>query len=146
MYSIADVDQGTVNNVLDEFILAAREQTSLGLGTGPYVKNVFVKALGEEKAGSVLGRMSATTPQKGIELLDWMDARSISATIQGEHPQVIAAVLSHLDAGLAAEVLQLMPEDMQADMMYRVATQIGRANVGTPVTNAHLVCRLLLEK
>src|SRR3546814_18895783 len=89
-----------------EFILAAREQTSLGLGTGPYVKNVFVKALGEEKAGSVLGRMSATTPQKGIELLDWMDARSISATIQGEHPQVIAAVLSHLDAGLAAEVLQ----------------------------------------
>src|SRR3546814_19050480 len=30
MYSIADVDQGTVNNVLDEFILAAREQTSLG--------------------------------------------------------------------------------------------------------------------
>src|SRR3546814_20580497 len=66
--------------------------------------------------------MSATTPQKGIELLDWMDARSISATIQGEHPQVIAAVLSHLDAGLAAAVLQLMPEDMQADMMYRVAT------------------------
>src|SRR3546814_4107339 len=26
------------------------------------------------------------------------------------------------------------------------ATQIGRAHVCTPVTNAHLVCRLLLEK
>src|SRR3546814_9034799 len=26
------------------------------------------------------------------------------------------------------------------------ADQIGRAHVGTPVTNAHLVCRLLLEK
>src|SRR3546814_3401846 len=26
------------------------------------------------------------------------------------------------------------------------ATQIGRAHVWTPVTNAHLVCRLLLEK
>src|SRR3546814_19250284 len=75
-----------------EFILAAREQTSLGLGTGPYVKNVFVKALGEEKAGSVLGRMSATSPQKGIEILDWMDARSIVATISGEHPQVIAEI------------------------------------------------------
>src|SRR3546814_9277410 len=25
-------------------------------------------------------------------------------------------------------------------------TEIGRANVRTPVTNAHLVCRLLLEK
>src|SRR3546814_3896209 len=27
-----------------------------------------------------------------------------------------------------------------------VPTQIGRAHVWTPVTNAHLVCRLLLEK
>src|SRR3546814_14013534 len=26
------------------------------------------------------------------------------------------------------------------------ADEIGRAHVGTPVTNAHLVCRLLLEK
>src|SRR3546814_5327847 len=51
-----------------------------------------------------------------------MDARSIVATISGEHPQVIAAVLSHLDASLAAEVLQLLPEEIQADMMYRVAT------------------------
>lgn len=122
MYSVADVDQDTVNVVLDEFILAAREQTSLGLGTGPYVKNVFVKALGEEKAGSVLGRMSSSSPQKGIEILDWMDARSIAATIATEHPQVIAAVLCHLEPGLAAEVLQLLPEEMQPDMMLRVAT------------------------
>src|SRR3546814_10240413 len=28
----------------------------------------------------------------------------------------------------------------------RVVRQIGRAHVRTPVTNAHLVCRLLLEK
>src|SRR3546814_16545825 len=69
MYSIADVDQGTVNNVLDEFILAARAQTSLGLGPGPYVKHIFVKALGEEKSGSSLGRVRATTPQKGLATL-----------------------------------------------------------------------------
>src|SRR3546814_6850879 len=28
----------------------------------------------------------------------------------------------------------------------KVVSQIGRAHVWTPVTNAHLVCRLLLEK
>src|SRR3546814_2914851 len=28
----------------------------------------------------------------------------------------------------------------------RIFSKIGRAHVGTPVTNAHLVCRLLLEK
>jgi len=70
----------------------------------------------------VLGRMSSSSPQKGIEILDWMDARSIAATISSEHPQVIAAVLCHLEPGLAAEVLQLLPEEMQPDMMLRVAT------------------------
>src|SRR3546814_1325220 len=28
----------------------------------------------------------------------------------------------------------------------KLSTEIGRAHVWTPVTNAHLVCRLLLEK
>src|SRR3546814_2761823 len=31
-------------------------------------------------------------------------------------------------------------------MQHHGAIQIGRAHVRTPVTNAHLVCRLLLEK
>src|SRR3546814_2662677 len=35
--------------------------------------------------------------------------------------------------------------DMAADRRARLA-EIGRAHVGTPVTNAHFVCRLLLEK
>src|SRR3546814_6713811 len=34
----------------------------------------------------------------------------------------------------------------QADVTLRLHEQIGRAHVLTPVTNAHLVCRLLLEK
>src|SRR3546814_5834442 len=33
-----------------------------------------------------------------------------------------------------------------ADLGDQTLTQIGRAHVRTPVTNAHLVCRLLLEK
>src|SRR3546814_8326907 len=34
----------------------------------------------------------------------------------------------------------------QADIHVAHDTEIGRAHVGTPVTNAQLVCRLLLEK
>src|SRR3546814_9781744 len=34
----------------------------------------------------------------------------------------------------------------KAEKRVRITGQIGRAHVCTPVTNAHLVCRLLLEK
>jgi flagellar motor switch protein FliG len=125
MYSVADVDQATVDTVLDEFLLAASEQTSLGLGSGPHLKNVLVKAFGEDKAGSVLSRITPPAGNKSIEILEWMDARSITEMVQGEHPQVIAVVLAHLDPGLAAEVLQLLPSDLQADMLLRVATLDG---------------------
>src|SRR3546814_5549432 len=40
----------------------------------------------------------------------------------------------------------LADADEEAPMVHDGHGQIGRAHVGTPVTNAHLVCRLLLEK
>ena len=55
MYSVAGVDQNTVNLVLDEFLETIKKQTGLGLGAGRYIENVMVRALGEDKAQSVLG-------------------------------------------------------------------------------------------
>lgn len=121
MYSVADVGQDAVDAVLDEFLMAATEQTNLGFGAGPHIKNVLVKAFGEDKAGSVLSRITPPEGNKSIEILEWMDARSISEMIAGEHPQVIAVVLAHLNPVLAAEVLTLLPIDSQGDMLLRVA-------------------------
>lgn len=122
MYSVADVGQDAVDMVLDEFLMAATEQTNLGYGAGTHIKNVLTKAFGEDKAGSVLSRISPPEGNKSIEILEWMDARSIAEMVEGEHPQVIAVVLAHLEAELAGQVLQLLPADAQADLLLRVAT------------------------
>src|SRR3546814_1196506 len=39
-----------------------------------------------------------------------------------------------------------IPENMDGRRSAMIENQIGRANVRTPVTNAHLECRLMLEK
>ena len=46
MYSVAGVDQNTVNMVLDEFLETIKKQTGLGLGAGRYIENVMIRALG----------------------------------------------------------------------------------------------------
>jgi flagellar motor switch protein FliG len=51
-----------------------------------------------------------------------MDAKTIVALIEHEHPQIAALVLAHLEPPMAADVLQLLPADMQSDVIYRVAT------------------------
>jgi len=122
MYSVRDVRQETVNVILNEFLDIVREQTGLGFGTEGYIQNVFQKALGEEKAETILSRITPTESQKPIDLLEWMDARSIAELISTEHPQIISLVLSYLDHDLAAEVLTLIPEELRSEIITRIAT------------------------
>ena len=122
MYSVAGVDQNTVNMVLDEFLETIKKQTGLGLGAGRYIENVMIRALGEDKAQSVLGRITPASSESAIDILDWMDARAISELIIDEHPQINALIISYLDFGLGADVLTLLPDDIQADIVRRIAT------------------------
>ena len=122
MYSVQGLDQDTVNAVLDEFLAIIKAQTSLGMGAGNYIRNVMNKALGEDKAQSVLSRIAPSTSTRPIEILDWMDARSIAELIIDEHPQIIALIISYLDAGQAADVLGLLPESLQSEIVRRIAT------------------------
>ena len=122
MYSVQGLDQETVNMVLDEFLAIIKAQTGLGMGAGNYIRNVMNKALGEDKAQSVLSRIAPSTSSRPIDILDWMDARSIAELIVDEHPQIIALVISYLDFGLGADVLGLLPVEMQSEIVRRIAT------------------------
>jgi flagellar motor switch protein FliG len=105
MYSVRNTDQKTVNAVLDEFLMIIKGQTSLGLGAGNHIRNVLNRALGEDKAQSVLSRITPASSERPIEILDWMDARSIAELLQDEHSQIIALIISYLDYSLASDVL-----------------------------------------
>jgi flagellar motor switch protein FliG len=122
MYSVTEVDQRTVNLVLDEFLAIIKAQSSVGLGADAYIRRMLVKALGEDKAGSVLTRITPTSSAKGIEILQWMDARSIAEMIEGEHPQIIGLIVAHLDYAVAADVLVLLPDNIQHAVLHRIAT------------------------
>jgi flagellar motor switch protein FliG len=122
MVQVAELSQEAVNAVLDEFLAEIKRQTNLGLGTSDYVDKVFRRALGDDKAASVLGRINPGHGSKGLEILTWMDARSIADMIQAEHPQVVAIILSVLETGVAAEVLNFLPTDARAEIMQRVAS------------------------
>ena len=50
-----------------------------------------------------------------------MDGPSIADLILDEHPQIIALIISYLDSALGADVLNLLPEEMQADVIARIA-------------------------
>jgi flagellar motor switch protein FliG len=122
MVAVSDVSQEAVNEILDDFVSTIKKQSSLGLGTTDYVEKVFKRALGDDKAASVLGRILPGQSTKGLEILQWMDARAIADMIKTEHPQVTAIILSVLDHQVAADVLNFLPDETRAEIIQRVAS------------------------
>ena len=122
MVAVSDVSQEAVNTILDDFVGTIKKQSSLGLGSTDYVEKVFKRALGDDKAASVLGRILPGQSTKGLEILQWMDARAIADMIRTEHPQVTAIILSVLDHQVAADVLNFLPDESRAEIIQRVAS------------------------
>jgi flagellar motor switch protein FliG len=122
MVAAADLSQEAVNAVLDEFVEMLKKQTSLSLGNSDYVEKVMRRALGDDKAASVLNRIMPGQGTKGLDILSWMDARSIAEMIRGEHPQVVAIILSLLEHDVAADVLLYLSPEARAEVIQRVAS------------------------
>ena len=122
VYSVEGLDQDTVNKVLDEFLAIIKEQTSLGLGAGNYIQNVLNKALGQDRAQSILGRITPSESNNAIEILEWMDSRAIAELIQDEHPQIIALIISYLEPAQGSDVLVMLDEKIQPEIVKRIAT------------------------
>lgn len=125
MASLKNVSRAMVNEVLKDFELMVREQTSIGIGSENYIRNMLVEALGEDKAGGLIDRILLGRNSKGLDALKWMDARAVAEVIRQEHPQIIAIVLAYLEPDQAAGVLSYLPEKIAADCVMRVSTLDG---------------------
>jgi flagellar motor switch protein FliG len=121
MYSVRDIDQDRVDRIVEEFLERLTNETGIGAGAAGYVRTVMTDALGEDKAQSVISRINPTSAERPIEILDWMDARSIAELISDEHPQIMSLVIACLDYNLGADVLTLLPVELQPELVRRIA-------------------------
>ena len=119
------VPRERVDNVLAMFSSTAAEQSMLVSDTDEYVKTVLRKALGDDKANLLIDRIMQGGDTAGIESLKWMDPASVGELLRAEHPQIVAAILVHLDFDHAAAVLKTFPERQRNEVLVRVATLDG---------------------
>jgi flagellar motor switch protein FliG len=119
------VPRERVEQVLDRFSSAAADTSTLVGDTDEYVRTVLRKALGEDKANLLIDRILQGGDVSGIESLKWMDPASVAELLRNEHPQIVAAILVHLEFDQAAEVMVHFNERQRNEVMVRVATLDG---------------------
>ena len=119
------VSRDRLEGVIDRFVTLAASESMLVADTDEYVKAVLRKALGEDKANLLIDRILQGSDVSGIESLKWMDAQSVAELLRNEHPQIVAAILVHLDFDQSAEVLKLFSERQRNEVLVRIATLDG---------------------
>ena len=121
MMAVADVSEWEMAQVLDDFTGRAQERSAIQFDPRPKLETVVTKALGPERAGTVLASILPPEPAESISALAWMDATEIAGMLEDEHPQIAAVLLAHLDPAVAAQVLEMLPEAVQPQVLRRVA-------------------------
>jgi flagellar motor switch protein FliG len=119
------VTRERVENVLDKFTTTAGEQSLLVADSDEYVKTVLRRALGDDKANLIIDRILQGGDVSGIESLKWMDPGSVAELLRNEHPQIVAAILVHLDYEHASNVLKAFTDRHRNEVLLRIATLDG---------------------
>ena len=119
--ALKNVPTELMTQVLEEFeqLLLAGEWVSQG-GID-FARSALERAVGPRKAQEILDRV-ATRVSSGFYMLKNVSPDQIAPFISHEHPQTIALILSQLDPAQAAGILAQLPERMQSDVAYRIAT------------------------
>ncbi|MCI1141678.1 flagellar motor switch protein FliG [Sphingomonas sp. WKB10] len=127
MLNVADVSEEEMQMVLDDFTGKARERNGITFDPRAKVQALMTRALGEEKAESILARIGPAETSSELEMLNWLDAPEIAQMIEKEHPQIAAVMIAHLQPAVGGKVLELLPEGVQPDILHRIA-RLGPIN------------------
>lgn len=126
MAALKGISHDDMRLVLDEFHRESDEFTALNLYSSDHIRAVLTKALGNERAASLLEDILDTrSADSGIDALNLMDPNVVSEMIRDEHPQIIATILVHLERRQAAAVLEHFDEKLRDDVVLRIATFNG---------------------
>ncbi|WP_110656032.1 flagellar motor switch protein FliG [Salinicola halimionae] len=126
MAKLGQVSHEEMAAVLRDFHDEAEQFTAINLHSNDHIRAVLTKALGSERASSLIEDILETSnTASGIDSLNLMEASMVAELIRDEHPQIIATIMVHLERSQAANILELFDEKRRDDVMLRIATFSG---------------------
>ena len=109
--------------VLEEYRqLAVSDQYAVH-GGRDYASKLLTQAFGEEQANTILSEVSdeGDDGTGNFGYLQKADPQQLAKFVEGEHPQTIALVLANLGPKSAASLLLMLPEELRAQAVQRLA-------------------------
>lgn len=149
MARLGPVNTEMADSIYEEFTKVASSGTKpLRVGDADLAREMLEANFGDRAAREVLSTIDGVANWVPFQYLDALDPGVVADHLQAEHPQVAAAVLSHLGADEAAKVLNSLPDDMLADVGVRLGRmeKVASAAVDALETGLRIKMTPVLER
>lgn len=107
--------------IIEEFQELCVAQDFISQGGIEYAKDVLERALGNQKALDIIGRLTASLQVKPFDFVRKADPQQLLNYLANEHPQTIALVLSFLQPEQSGIILSGLPPEIQSEIVKRIA-------------------------
>ena len=118
---LESVGPEVAKEAIEEFHSMVQARAYVAQGGFDFARDILESSMGEDRAGEIIGRLSAAIMEMPFQFLHRADPRQLLSFLQDEHPQTIALVLAHMGADQASMVLSGLAPTLQADVAHRIA-------------------------
>lgn len=115
------IDTQAQTDVIKEFSEAYLAQNYILEGGIDYAREILNKAIGQQRAFDLITKLTSSLQVRPFDFARRLEANQLLNVIQHEQPQTIALVLSYLDSRHSAAILSSLPQDIQADVVAKIA-------------------------
>ena len=121
MVKMSGLSKDAAGSALEEYVGRMRQDGSIGVDGMTYVRGVLEKALGREKADTLVGSLQQQDNSGSMQGVKWQDPGVLADMIKSEHPQIVAMIAAYLEPEQAQTLVQHLPEELVEQMIPRLA-------------------------
>ncbi len=127
MMAMEHVPADIARQVMAQFDKAREEYAGIFVRGDEFVKKAISGGENSRRKEMLMEQLAAGDSFRPLETIAMMVPRMVAALLEAEHPQTVALVLSTQTPEHTSKIVDYLPEDLRADVMYRIA-KIGKVS------------------
>lgn len=107
--------------ILEEFYRMMEAPEALVVRGDQFFKNTISRTMDMKRQQDLIDNLDLDTSPEFFQKIKKLDSRTVASYLRNEHPQTVALVLAHLERPQAGAVLSQFPENLQMEVVRRIA-------------------------
>lgn len=120
--NIEGVRKQTSDDLLEEFTSLFKVEGGVNVDGNQFIRSLLPYVMHSDLASEVLSKIDEEKQKTPFKHLRDVDPKLLAGFIKGEHPQTIAIIITHLGHDKASQVLAFLPEQLQFEIVTRIAS------------------------